>query len=144
MTDIPKDIVTLDWYYQSDESTPSLVVLSTRKDNADNINVIVQDVEYDQSNSRYILSIRYIIDARAEISDNNVYVQVLDPTRTLAKKFFISSKKFFISFIGNKLVVYGLGNSFDTSKKQVNLDRVIENAPIIVRKDQYSNYIFSL
>ncbi|WP_236940974.1 hypothetical protein [Francisella orientalis] len=142
MTDIPKDIVTLDWYYQSDESTPSLVVLSTRKDNADNINVIVQDVEYDQSNSRYILSIRYIIDARAEISDNNVYVQVLDPTRTLAKSFLYLAKSFFISFIGNKLVVYGLGNSFDTSKKQVNLDRVIENAPIIVRKDQYSNYIF--
>ncbi|AJI47426.1 putative pilus assembly protein [Francisella philomiragia] len=134
MTDTPKDIVTLDWYYQSNESTPSLVVLSTRKDNAGNINVIVQDVEYDQSNSRYIISIKDIIDTRVEISDNNIYVQVLDPTRTLAKSFLYL-------FIGNKLVVYGLGNSFDTSKKQVNLDRVVENAPIIVRKNQYSNYI---
>ncbi|AJI53872.1 putative pilus assembly protein [Francisella philomiragia] len=134
VTDIPKDIVTLDWYYQSDESTPSLVVLSTRKDNAGNINVIIQDVEYDLSNNRYIISIKDIIDARAEISDKNIYVQVLDPTRTLAKSFLYL-------FIGNKLVVYGLGNSFDTSKKQVNLDRVVENAPIIVRKDQYSNYI---
>ncbi|MBY7734088.1 hypothetical protein [Francisella philomiragia] len=134
VTDTPKDIVTLDWYYQSDESTPSLVVLSTRKDNAGNISIIIQDVEYDQSNNRYIISIKDIIDTRVEIGDNNVYVQVLDPTRTLAKSFLYL-------FIGNKLVVYGLGNSFDTSKKQVNLDRVVENAPIIVRKDQYSNYI---
>ncbi|MBK2268089.1 hypothetical protein [Francisella philomiragia] len=134
MTDTPKDIVTLDWYYQSNESMPSLVILSTRKDNAGNINVIVQDVEYDQSNSRYIISIKDIIDTGMEISDNNIYVQVLDPTRTLAKSFLYL-------FIGNKLVVYGLGNSFDTSKKQVNLDRVVENEPIIVRKNQYSNYI---
>ncbi|WP_191092327.1 hypothetical protein [Francisella sp. SYW-2] len=132
----PKDIAALSWYYQLDETQPSLVVLSTRRDSSGSMSIIVQDVEYDESNSRYTVLIKDIINTNEETNNSNIYVQALDPSRTL-------SKSLLYLFIGNKLIVYGLDNSFKASKKEVDLGKVVENPPIIVRKNQYSNYILA-
>ncbi|APC92198.1 hypothetical protein BBG19_1470 [Francisella sp. MA067296] len=134
VVDSPANIVALSWYYQHDNSQPSLVVLSKRNDSAGNTSVIVEDIEYENFNNTYRASVKDAINDLGTLDDANIYVEALDPNYTLAKS------PLYV-FAGDKLVVYNLANSNKTDRLIVPLNSIVEHKPVIVKKDLYDYYI---
>ncbi|WP_043024511.1 hypothetical protein [Francisella tularensis] len=134
--DPPKDIVTLSWYYQHDNSQPSLAVLTKRNDSAGNTSIIVEDIEYNSFNNTYKTSIKDAINGLGKLGDNNIYVEAVDPSYTLAKS------PLYV-FVGDKLIVYNLANSNKNDTLIVPLQNIVKHKPIIVKKDFYEYYILT-
>ncbi|MBD5784356.1 hypothetical protein IFN73_10755, partial [Francisella tularensis subsp. holarctica] len=84
--DPQKDIVTLSWYDQHDNSQPSLAVLTKRNDIAGNTSIIVEDIEYNSFNNNYNTSIKDAINGLGQLGDNNIYDEDLDSSYTLEKR----------------------------------------------------------
>ena len=130
VVDSPANIVALSWYYQHDNSQPSLVVLSKRNDSTGKTSVIVK------FNNIYRASVKDAINGLGKLDDFNIYVEALDPSYTLAKS------PLYV-FAGDKLVVYSLVNSNKNDRLIVPLQNIVKHKPVIVKKDPYEYYILT-
>ncbi|MDE4994850.1 hypothetical protein NAH09_13055, partial [Francisella tularensis subsp. holarctica] len=76
----------------------SLAVLTKRNDSAGHTSIIVEDIEYNSFNNNYKTSIKDAINGIGKLGDNNIYVEALYPSYTLAKS------QLYV-FVGDKLIV---------------------------------------
>jgi hypothetical protein len=83
--DPPSNIAAISWYFEKDNSEPSLAVLITRRDSDDNLVSIIEDLAYDPLQNIYTVSVKDSINGLGDIDNSNVYAVALDPTYTLAE-----------------------------------------------------------
>ena len=137
--DAPKNITRVSWYYLKDNVEPTLAVLVTRYDEDGNATVVLEDIEYDPLTNSYKASIKDTINSLGEIKAKNIYVEALDPYYTLGKSTLYV-------FAGDRMFVYKADKDKAFKKDVLDLshtleNKLIENKPIVVKKDDYSYYI---
>ncbi|MED7819878.1 MULTISPECIES: hypothetical protein [unclassified Francisella] len=130
------NIAAISWYYQRDNSEPSLVVLETRPGNNDNLSVVVENLSYDYLQNTYSTSIEDGINGFKETDSDNIYVIALDPS------YMLSQSPLYI-FVGRKMIVYDVDNSYKVKRRIMVLNEKVFNKPIVVKKDVYDYYILT-
>ncbi|WP_150466779.1 hypothetical protein [Francisella sp. SYW-9] len=134
--DSPSNIAAISWYFEKDNSEPSLAVLITRRDSDDNLAVIIEDLKYDSLQNIYSTSVKDSISGLEDVGNSNIYAIALDPTYTLAQS------PLYI-FAGKKMIVYNTSSHYKVKRQTVILSNKVSNRPLVVKKDAYDYYILT-
>ncbi|WP_052399203.1 hypothetical protein [Candidatus Francisella endociliophora] len=132
--DSSTNIVAVDWHYTKDNTEPNLAVLSTYYDEDDKASVRFMDFTYNKFKNTYDEVLKDTINGLGEINDSNVFIEALDP-------YYILAKSPLYVFAGDRMIVYNIAKDQRLKKEVINLNHVVENKPVIVKKDDYSYYV---